>query len=192
MVIMAQPWIISFGHTVPITMILKSVICKQPIYRKSSIKGDMAEKTAKEVALDNLLDFRSRNELYLLNMQKGNQAEADRVLQEMKAKMRGDHEEYLELAVNYGNSGMYDEAIDVLSRIDGTKNNPDASQYPMVYYYLGYYWNRKGDAAKAKQYYDWGASRPWLYCFPFRDESIAVFEGCTERKTPMMRWLVII
>ena len=155
------------------------------IYRKAG-KSAMAEKIALELAQNNLLDFQSRNELYLLNKLKGNIAEADKLLNELKIKMRNDHEEYLELAVTYGNSGMYDEAIDILSRIDRTRYSlpsalaDGASKYPMVYYYLGYYWNKKVDSAKAKSYYQTAATMPWEYCFPYRDESIDVLKSAQQ------------
>ena len=149
------------------------------IYRKAG-KPAFAEKIAQELAQNNLLDFQSRNELYLLNKEKGNKAEADNLLEELKVKMRNDHEEYLEMAAAYGDCGMYYEAIDILSRIDVTKNKAEGSDYPMVYYYLGYYWNKKGDAVKAKEYYKTAAAMPWVYCFPYRDESIDVLKSAQE------------
>jgi len=52
-------------------------------------------------------------------------------------------------------------------------------KYPMIYYYLGYYWEQKGNPDKALDYYQLASRMPPDYCFPFRWESITVLERAT-------------
>ena len=75
----------------------------------------------------------------------------------------------------YGNCGFYDEAIDILSRLDVSQQKT-GSQYPMVYYYLGYYWSKREENDKAVRYYRLAGRMPPDYCFPYRDESIDVLK----------------
>jgi len=87
--------------------------------------------------------------------------------------MRDELQNYLELAVDYGNCGLWDEAIDVLSRMaSSTEKKP--STFPLIYYYLGYFWEKKAESEKASKYAELANSMPPDYCFPFRLESIAV------------------
>lgn len=46
--------------------------------------------------------------------------------------------------------------------------------HPMLYYYLGYYLEKKGDKKKALDCYQRASRMPADYCFPFRLESIEV------------------
>ncbi len=79
-------------------------------------------------------------------------AETQRLRAEkLMTKMRGEVESYLELAVDYGNCGLWDEAIEVLDRAT-VKKMTFAGKYPMVYYYLGYFYQQKGNNAKASKY----------------------------------------
>jgi tetratricopeptide (TPR) repeat protein len=86
--------------------------------------------------------------------------------------MRGEVQSYLELSLDYRNCGLWDEAIDVLSRIV----DREATRFPLVYYYLGYFWQNKGKQEKAIQYYELAGQMPPDYCFPFRWESRDVLE----------------
>jgi tetratricopeptide (TPR) repeat protein len=99
--------------------------------------------------------------------------QAAETLNTLKKKMQNHVQSYLELAVDYGNCGLWNEAIEVLSHLDNSKTKK-ASTYPMLYYYLGFFWEKKADTQKALKYYQLAAKMPTDYCFPFRLESIAV------------------
>lgn len=71
--------------------------------------------------------------------------------------------------LDYANSGFYEEAIDLLVRLEER-----GSEYPMVYYYLGYYWAQTGDGDRSSRYYRAASQLPPDYCFPFRAESVDV------------------
>ncbi len=88
-------------------------------------------------------------------------------------------ESYLELAIDYGNCGLWDEAIEVLMR--PVKGKMDfAGTYPMIYYYLGYFYQQKGNTSEASKYFSLAKEMPTDYCFPFRLESIGVLNTAIE------------
>jgi len=139
-------------------------------------------KEAEALALQALaidpLDFWAGNELYLAKFGMGLKKEALQELEALKERMREAVQSYLELAVDYGNCGLWEEAIEVLSRlVDSPGKRP--STYPMIYYYLGYFWEKEGDTEKGSKYYQLGSEMPTNYCFPFRLESIEVLRSAS-------------
>lgn len=120
------------------------------------------------------LDFGSRFEDYLANASLGNAQESEKNLGELKGKMRDYVQSYLELSLDYANAGLLDEAIEVL-------DNPGLHKWedghsPLPYYYLGYFWNMKGDSQKATEYLRKASGESPDYCFPFRLEEIEILE----------------
>jgi tetratricopeptide (TPR) repeat protein len=93
--------------------------------------------------------------------------------------MRDYHENYLELAVFYGNAGMLKDAVDLLEKY---LKLPETSitDYPMVYYYLGYYNHISGNQDKAGEYFQLAAAAGYKYCFPFRLESVRALKAALE------------
>ena len=132
-----------------------------------------AEKIALEVLAFDPLDFWLANELCLVKTAKGLRNEAVKVKKALEIKKRDSIQSYLELAVDYGNCGLLDEAIRVLSEAV-EPDRKSLSAYPMLYYYLGYYLEKKGEKDKALEYYKLASKMPPDYCFPFRAESIDV------------------
>ena len=121
------------------------------------------------------LDWRARNEQLLALDQKAAVAQARK---ELDTLLRGEPQNYLELASDYQNMGLWDDAIDVLERF--LRMSPKQVD-PMIHYTLGYCWERRGDAAKAAKHYRLGEKMPPDYCFPFRHESIPVLESAMRR-----------
>lgn len=93
---------------------------------------------------------------------------------EFEKLMRGQAESYVELAVQYMNNGFADEAQSVLKRADGIV------AYPTVKYYLGYLTDAAGDADAARRYFAEAAAMPVDYCFPFRLETLRVYDKALE------------
>jgi len=119
------------------------------------------------------LDFLAGNELYLARSSGASAGEAQEALDSLRTKMRGAAQSYLETAVDYANSGLWDEAISVLSRLDDTSQDKSAVS-PMLYYFLGYFHQQKGNNLAAAKYYRLGSKAKPDYCFPFRLEAIEV------------------
>ena len=120
------------------------------------------------------LDFGSRFEYYLASASSGNGLVSSESLQELKGKMRDYTQSYLELSLDYANAGLLDEAIDVLEN-PGLHDTWEGDR-PLHYYYLGYFWNKKGDARKAADYLLKASAESPDYCFPFRLEEIDILE----------------
>jgi tetratricopeptide (TPR) repeat protein len=136
-------------------------------------RHEESEQIASKVLDVDPLDFWAHNELYLAKSAAESADQADKQLNTMKKRMRDDVQSHLELAVDYGNSGLWDEAIEVLSRLD-TSDGKKATSHPMPYYYLAFYSDKKAQTQKAQKYYNLAAKMPPDYCFPFRLESIEV------------------
>ncbi|MHC4170346.1 MAG: DUF5107 domain-containing protein, partial [Planctomycetota bacterium] len=156
----------------------KALNVKAAILRKLGRSGEAKQIASGTLALDPL-DFLAMNELYLAQIASGRQSRAKKVLAGLELKMAGQVESYLELAVDYGNCGFWDEAIEVLSR--PAENRVDfAGTYPMVHYYLAYFYSNKGYNAGASKHLSRAANMPMDYCFPFRLESIDVLNYVIE------------
>lgn len=105
------------------------------------------------------LDHWTHNERVLLT---GDRTELYKVL-------RGDVQNYLDLAFDYSNAGLYEEASEILK---GTEFS-----YPIVFYALGYFATQMGDSDIASDWYQKGAVQPPDYCFPLRLEEQIVLEA---------------
>jgi tetratricopeptide (TPR) repeat protein len=86
---------------------------------------------------------------------------------------------YLELSSYYMGSGLYREAADILERAVKS-DNPTLNAYPSLHYYLGYLYHVMGEKEKAGYYFTEGTGKPIKYCFPFRLESMKVYQTALE------------
>lgn len=93
-------------------------------------------------------------------------------LEQLKALMHGSTHPYIEYALDFAGAGLYSEAeqLLLLSIIDA-KN-----VYPMVYYALGYFASKSGDADKAKEYYKKASEMCPDKCFPNRIEEVNILK----------------
>ena len=155
----------------------KAVNVKAAILRKLG-KFKEARRLALSVIETDPLDFLAMNELHLIQKDLGLKR-ARKTLAELEIKMQGHAESYLELASDYGNCGFWDEAIAVLLR-PVVSHMDFAGTYPMIHYYLGYFYEQQGDNTKASKHFSLAAKMPTDYCFPFRLESIEVLKAANE------------
>ena len=151
---------------------LKALNLKAALLRKAG-RAEEALKLAFQTADGDLLDFWSRNEIYLSQMELKRPAEAAETLAALRKLMRGEVNSYLELAVDYGNFGAWDEALDVVTRLIKPENR-SASTYPLLYYYAAYASQRKGADDDAARYFKLAAEMPPDYGFPYQLEMIDV------------------
>ena len=115
------------------------------------------------------LDGRAKNELHLIRADQ-KAGRTNRRMKNIEQSLSCDLQTCIEIAVNYGNSGFYREAIDILSTLK------EKYSYPMVYYYLGFYNLLNGDRDQSRKDFRIAAETPSDYCFPFRLESIKVLQ----------------
>lgn len=147
---------------------VKALNLKAVVLRKMN-RLDDAEQQAQASIDTMIINHMASNELVLIARETSDNAAAEKRLDELARLMRNEVQSYLELATDYGNCGFNDEAIGLLSRLEKTGEN-----FPMLYYYLGYYWHKSGNQEKAKSYYLLANTKPHTYCFPFRSESVSV------------------
>ncbi len=152
----------------------KALNLKSAILRQLKRYEDSAKVASKVLDFDTL-DFWAGYELYLAKKALGLRRESKDALNTLKEKSRLDVQSFLEIAVDYTNCGLWDEAIECLSIL--SDSNSKARRYPLTNYYLGYLHQKKGDAHKASKYYRMAALMPPKYCFPFRLETIDVLES---------------
>ena len=88
--------------------------------------------------------------------------------------LRDESESYLELGLYYLNNGFYEEAGDILS------GNEAVSSYPTIAYYRAFLADKKGDTATAKALFESAESASVDYVYPFRLETVAVYEKALE------------
>ncbi len=142
----------------------RALVLKAALLRRLGRPEESREIASKVLALDPL-DFFAGNELCL-------SGKSPAALEALKRGMRDDSQSYLELALDYGNIGMLDEAIEVVSR--RLEMQTDARVDPMLVYHLAALYEQKGDAQRAGSTFAQAARLSPDYCFPFRLESIEV------------------
>lgn len=147
---------------------LRALNLKTIVLRKLNNLEAAKEQTLM-ILSNNKIDHQALNELYIIDSETGKAEQALAELKESTTIMRDNVQSYLELATYYSNCGFYKEAIDLLNRLEQKGNN-----FPMLYYYLGYFWSKLEDQNKMLSYYQLASKMPDTYCFPFRAEEIDI------------------
>jgi tetratricopeptide (TPR) repeat protein len=101
-------------------------------------------------------------------------------LNDFKELIRDYVHNYIEFSLDYAMAGQFDEAISILKvHTDGK-----AEVYPMVYYFMGWYFDQKGDDRQALKCYKKASQMPDTYCFPNKiEEVLALQEACKANPT---------
>ncbi|HUU17544.1 MAG TPA: DUF5107 domain-containing protein [Sedimentisphaerales bacterium] len=153
----------------------KALNLKSAVLRQLGRFDEAAQLASKTLAFDPL-NFWAGHELYLAKRAAGSRKQATEVMNSINVKSRGEVQSYLETAVDYGNCGLWDEAIECLRLLADSKEKEEC-RHAMVYYYLGYFYEKKGNAEKASECYRTAGKMPTDYCFPFRLETIDVLSS---------------
>ena len=159
----------------------KALDLKAALLRRADRRAEAQDAISRALALDRL-DSWAWNELYLLKNTGGIHEDVGRVYQDSARLMRDAEPNFLELAADYGACGLWDEAIGVLDRLASLAKK-GAKAFPLLPYSLAYYWDRKGDAAKAAEALLRAASEPPDYGFPFQSECLDVL-GWAQTRNP--------
>ncbi len=137
---------------------------KTTMLRKAGQNAKAAELASEVLRFDPLNYYATRELTLMGRLQK----------KELTALLRNVSESYLELALYYMNSGFICDAEAVL--LDAEAVAP----YPTTEYYLGYCADLKGDKAAAADWFAKAETGDIDYVFPFRLETIAVYEKALE------------
>lgn len=130
---------------------------KTAILRRSG-KQDAALEMARETQRIDRLDFWASREL---DLQDCTRAAPD--------LLRGDPQNYLDLAYDYAEAGFWADAMAVLDSCP--------APHPMVFYSLAHFCDQAGDADAAQRFRHMGAEASPDYCFPARLEELRVLEN---------------
>ncbi len=134
------------------------------ILRYSGKAAD-AKRVAEEVVALDPLNYYATRELVRI----GAKPEA-----ELTKLLRGVSESYLELALYYMNNGFIADTEEVLNEAETIRS------YPTVEYYLGYLADKRGDMKTAAEWFSKAESGSIDYVFPFRLETVKVYEKALE------------
>jgi tetratricopeptide (TPR) repeat protein len=91
--------------------------------------------------------------------------------------LRADPEYYLEVAADYSEMNLTNDAVRILEIYS---ENTNARDYPILYYYLGFFSDRLGRKEEAAAYYKKAATCSPDYVFPFRVETESVLKLAIE------------
>ena len=151
----------------------KARVLKAAVLRKLERYDEADTLVAKTIGLDPL-EVWSRNERVLLCRARGDEAAAAAKLTAVRNLMHVDDplvevQAYLDVAFDYAGAGLWDEASDVLSRLDG-----GAVTHPMVSYALASWAQLQGRNEDARAHYGCAFAMSTDYCFPVRLEELAI------------------
>lgn len=90
-----------------------------------------------------------------------------------KERIRDYAHNFIEYSIDYAQAGLYAEAIQLLQvHLDGKDK-----VYPMLPYFMGWYYEQSGNITKVKEFYEMAQKLPSDYCFPNRLEEVIVLEA---------------
>ena len=158
---------------------VKALNLKAAVLRRQARLAEAQTVVSAALEIDPL-DFYAVNEQVLILREQGDMAQAQTELDRLRELMRDEAQSYLELSWDYAGAGLWDEAIDALSRLIESGNQ--GASDPMVHYTLGHFLQSSGDATGALEHYRLGGQMSPEYCFPFRLESIEVLRDVTARQ----------
>jgi len=100
---------------------------------------------------------------------------------ELTRLLRGSAQNYLDLALDYADGGLYAEASDILLsflELDEASESPQATQdYPIIFYALAYFNQQLGNDQAALEWYRQAAQQPPDWCFPHRPQEQIILEA---------------
>jgi tetratricopeptide (TPR) repeat protein len=89
--------------------------------------------------------------------------------------LRNEPDNFLEAAGRYADAGLYNNALELLNLASGS-GDPKLNAFPMIWYYLGCYYNLSGDKQKSEESYRKASDLSPDYCFPYGYESEKVLQ----------------
>ncbi|NLM10387.1 MAG: DUF5107 domain-containing protein [Clostridiaceae bacterium] len=147
---------------------------KSIILRKLGLLEE-ADSLISETVSVNLLNFEARFEKYMVKDALGKKEEAADILAEIRDITRNKAESWLDIALGYGKTGLWEDAITVLKvYLEG--HEATCHVFPMIYYYMAAFHYKLGMDDKASEYCCLAETACPDYCFPNRLESIEVLE----------------
>ena len=149
----------------------KAWALKAIIFRKLDRMED-AIRLYEEACQRDLFNLAIYFEQFKLYEKTGNTQESEKAMSNLIRLARDYTHNYIEYALDYAAAGLYVEAIEFISiGID-----KDESQYPMLYYYLGWFYHRSDNDTEALFFFMKGAGALAALCFPNRTEDLVILK----------------
>jgi tetratricopeptide (TPR) repeat protein len=145
------------------------------------LNGDLNSAASRidQVATELPIDYFALNEQYRVNKTLGNEAKAKAAWDQLQHLLSREPDSVLELTFDYFAVGQYAEAIEVLE--NAIKSGPSGNLaidktrvHPILYYTLGYLYEKNGDRARALTQYLLAMKGDPTFVFPHRVEEIDV------------------
>lgn len=111
-------------------------------------------------------------EKHLMYADAGETDNSEKVLTHLRERIRENKETYFEYAFDYAHAGLFTEAIRLLE----IAVKSEAGEYPLTYYYIGYFESMQGNSERAKSAFLTAATKKPDYCFPNRIEDVPVLQ----------------
>ncbi|MEJ8302748.1 DUF5107 domain-containing protein [Saccharibacillus sacchari] len=122
-------------------------------------RPSQAERFAEETLKLDVADFAAYNELVLVRKAQEKKEDSAQALNRLQELLRGESKNALELASDYADAGLYEEAIDVLLTFENSGS-------PLVHYALAYMYGKCGQEESSRRRAAAGAAASADYVFP--------------------------
>ena len=146
------------------------------VFYASALRKNMdfsgAGSAVKNVLKKDPLCFPALAEAYFLSEEDEKHSAREDQKKRLMAVMRNNAQSFIELAADYTRFGLYGEGIKILSLVEESAQKEEMS--PLVWYYLGYYYEKINKTDEAAGYFKLGAQQDPSFVFPHRLESEAV------------------
>ena len=151
------------------------------------LNGDLKSAAARidQVVTELPIDYLALREQYELSKAEGDEAKAKVAANQLQHLLSREPDAVLELAFDYLAIGQRQEAIDVLE--NAIKSGPSGNLatdktrlHPLLYYTLGYLYDKTGERDRARAQYAFGMKGDPAFVFPHRLEEIEVLRAALD------------
>jgi tetratricopeptide (TPR) repeat protein len=104
----------------------------------------------------------------------GQEEKASKAIDTLFKLSRQNVHNYITYALDYAAANLYNEAIEMINYAVGQS---EEDTYPMVFYYLGWFYQQIGDQQNASVFFKKAALAKPDYCFPNRIEDVSVLRS---------------
>jgi tetratricopeptide (TPR) repeat protein len=140
---------------------------------------ESAQQRIDAAAYEAPLDYFALSEQYEIQRARGNDAKAKGAQGELWRLLSREPDSVLELAFDYLAAGRLGEGRAVLEEGIRRASTQGKQPYAMLHYALGYFYEKDGDTARARELYALGAKGETAFVFPHRVEEIAVLRAAS-------------
>ncbi len=149
-----------------------SLALKAYILRKSGNIKEAKEVVSTAQSIDKLDNWSAAEGYFAESEAEDNWPWSSENVSLLKYRFGGNAQSVLELVQNYGHIGAYKDALHILDMYENSGEKQ--SDFPMLYYYSGFYNLKDGNQAAAKEYFEKASKANPDYCFPFRLEELEI------------------